>query len=207
VGARLDERPELLFLLRGVNQEELISIEAGAVAASGKSGGRKRIADGDLTDVFGIDIAEQAAAVSEPSPKTRAAPVSGPKRGRKKTAAAELKSSRSGKARKSAAGNNTDHRLRTQAKTAGKEAVVKRAPTSRGASASAVVTGKAVAKLRASFQMSQSQFARILGVSGPTVNNWEKRKGRLHLQTRTLEAWNAVTRLGKKEAWERLEAV
>jgi len=55
--------------------------------------------------------------------------------------------------------------------------------------------------------MSQSQFARILGVSTPTVVNWEKKKGRLNLQTRTLNAWTAVAGLTKKKAWERLEGV
>ena len=54
--------------------------------------------------------------------------------------------------------------------------------------------------------MSQSQFARLLGVSTPTVGNWEK-KGRLNLQARTLNAWATVAGLTKKEAWERLGGV
>ncbi|MFH1684321.1 MAG: SWIM zinc finger family protein [Candidatus Margulisiibacteriota bacterium] len=57
VGSRLDERPELLFLLRGVKQEELISVQADSVT-TGKKGGRKRIADSDLTDVFGLEMVE-----------------------------------------------------------------------------------------------------------------------------------------------------
>jgi len=39
VGARLDMKPELLFLLRGVDHEELISTDAGAMAAA--TAGRK----------------------------------------------------------------------------------------------------------------------------------------------------------------------
>jgi uncharacterized Zn finger protein len=57
VGARLDERPELLFLLRGVNHEELIAAKAeAAVQAVLKGGKRRRIAEGDLEEVFGVDF-------------------------------------------------------------------------------------------------------------------------------------------------------
>lgn len=59
VGARLDEDPALLFLLRGVNQQELISVEAGLPAA-GRAGRRKRIADDSLSDVFGIEMAKES---------------------------------------------------------------------------------------------------------------------------------------------------
>lgn len=57
VGARLDERPELLFLLRGVDQEELISTGAGLVGeGAGKGTGRRRIEEGALGEVFGIEL-------------------------------------------------------------------------------------------------------------------------------------------------------
>jgi uncharacterized Zn finger protein len=57
IGARLDENPELLFTLRGVNHEELIDTDAeAAVGAATRSGKSKRLAADDLTDVFGIDI-------------------------------------------------------------------------------------------------------------------------------------------------------
>jgi len=57
VGARLDEKPELLFKLRGVNHEELIETDAElAVSAATSSGNSKRLAAADLSDVFGIEI-------------------------------------------------------------------------------------------------------------------------------------------------------
>ena len=57
IGARLDENPELLFTLRGVNHEELIDTDAeAAVGAATRSGKSKRLATDDLSDVFGIDI-------------------------------------------------------------------------------------------------------------------------------------------------------
>lgn len=58
VGARLDEMPELLFLLRGVDHEELIEADV-AVAATvvGSKREGRRIAENQLADVFGIEIA------------------------------------------------------------------------------------------------------------------------------------------------------
>ncbi len=70
VGARLDESPELLFLLRGVDHEELIETDAGAIASVTRKKGRsKRLASDDLSEVFGIALdakPEEAA-----SPTTR----------------------------------------------------------------------------------------------------------------------------------------
>jgi uncharacterized Zn finger protein len=57
VGARLDQRPELLFQLRGVDHEDLISADAeAAVSAATSRGTSKRLADDSLADVFGIDL-------------------------------------------------------------------------------------------------------------------------------------------------------
>ncbi|MFI5349494.1 MAG: hypothetical protein ACHQ2Z_08115 [Elusimicrobiota bacterium] len=64
VGARLDEKPELLFLLRGVNHEELVgSAQAAGVIAKGEKGGKhKKLSEGDLGEVFGIELAGQSVA-------------------------------------------------------------------------------------------------------------------------------------------------
>jgi len=57
VGARLDAKPELLFTLRGVDHEELIQTDAEqAVTAATSRGKSKRLAAGELSDVFGIDL-------------------------------------------------------------------------------------------------------------------------------------------------------
>ena len=60
VGARLDDKPELLFLLRKVDHLELIAgaVDSAPVAGATKSRGKKTIAAGDLADVFGIEMAE-----------------------------------------------------------------------------------------------------------------------------------------------------
>jgi uncharacterized Zn finger protein len=69
VGARLDDKPELLFALRGVDHEELIAADAEkAVAAATSRGKSKRLADSDLGEVFGIELAPAAATTpAEPS--------------------------------------------------------------------------------------------------------------------------------------------
>ena len=51
IGARLDQSPELLFLLRGVDYQELISAE---LAIDTSSGGTEL--SGDLSAIFGIEI-------------------------------------------------------------------------------------------------------------------------------------------------------
>jgi uncharacterized Zn finger protein len=80
VGARLDEYPELLFLLRGVDHDELIDAEVGVTAAAGKTkGDRKLIAEDALADVFGIEISDAEGPVAakveprrkKPAPKAK----------------------------------------------------------------------------------------------------------------------------------------
>jgi uncharacterized Zn finger protein len=88
VGARLDERPELLFLLRQVDHLELLETAAtSATVGSSRRRGKQTIAGADLADVFGIEIAddspeaEAGVAVAPATPKRRrpAAAVPGQK--------------------------------------------------------------------------------------------------------------------------------
>lgn len=65
VGARLDRQPDLLFILRGVNPAELIA--AGSIeSAVGSGAGSEAIAESDLAEVFGIEIAPTAPAAPRP---------------------------------------------------------------------------------------------------------------------------------------------
>jgi uncharacterized Zn finger protein len=61
VGARLDAQAELLFLLRAVDHLELIA-HAGKDAPKARkvASSKKVLADADLSDIFGIEIAEEA---------------------------------------------------------------------------------------------------------------------------------------------------
>ncbi len=66
VGARLDEKPELLFTLRGVNASDLVVPTA--VASASDRGAAKL--DGSLSDIFGIDIDEtEGKAAPGPTPE------------------------------------------------------------------------------------------------------------------------------------------
>jgi uncharacterized Zn finger protein len=57
VGSRLDTKPEMLFLLRGVDHAEMIQADAEeAVAAATSRGKSKRLAASEIGTVFGIDL-------------------------------------------------------------------------------------------------------------------------------------------------------
>ena len=57
VGARLDEKPELLFVLRQVDHMELIEqATAGQAMGPAAASDRKTISDRDLAEVFGIEL-------------------------------------------------------------------------------------------------------------------------------------------------------
>jgi uncharacterized Zn finger protein len=64
VGARLDEKPELLFLLRGVDPADLISRASAADIVRPTAAGEPAaaIADNELAGVFGIELDTSAAA-------------------------------------------------------------------------------------------------------------------------------------------------
>jgi uncharacterized Zn finger protein len=60
IGARLDSRPELLFVLRGVDHGELIDADAASETIVGKGSGRARrrsLSNKDLESVFGVELA------------------------------------------------------------------------------------------------------------------------------------------------------
>ena len=71
IGARLDNQPELLFLLRGVDHQELVSqaIEAGNLDRE-LSSGSTGLDSQDLSAIFGIEL-DNAGDTSMPARKTR----------------------------------------------------------------------------------------------------------------------------------------
>ena len=72
VGARLDENPQLLFVLRGVDESELLA-GAGQDLARSKSvlGAAKVLDDGDVAALFGLEMAETANSDTATAPKRR----------------------------------------------------------------------------------------------------------------------------------------
>jgi uncharacterized Zn finger protein len=98
VGARLDQSPELLFTLRSVNHEELITQAATATDLAGKTtSAGPELAESEIGAVFGIELDPQTATpVSEP------AALAGAKRRRKATKPAPRKRRAMAKREKSA---------------------------------------------------------------------------------------------------------
>ncbi len=105
VGARLDNKPELLFLLRGVDHSELVSEDSAKAVVAKAPASKDRILDAaSLTDVFGIDLAHSEGKADSrvptdsktSQPKTRQS--SGPVSRRKQKVARVSASPRRGKA-------------------------------------------------------------------------------------------------------------
>jgi uncharacterized Zn finger protein len=166
VGARLDQQPELLFLLRNVDHEELISADLDIKTATAAKGKRRRLDGGaDLAGVFGVEMAEPQK----------------PKR------------------TKSLAVRKTGIR-----KKAAKKIGIKRASAVKKKAKAFTPTAAAVVRLRKRFKMNTSQFSALVGVTPPTVSNWESGSGKLNLRQRTLDALTQVAELTPEQAMKRL---
>jgi len=192
VGSRLDSQPELLFLLRDVDAQELIAAEmalpdAAAVTAA------DAMADDQLGAIFGIDLDTETAA--NPAPQTQATKppratrrVAAPKTRQPSHAAqgrtiapAAIPAGRSLQAaRKGTRREPSPQPMTTTMRAAAKVAT--------GTPSKIRPTGKSVARLRRQQGLSVAQFAAQLGVSPATVYRWEVTQGPLNLQARLLNA-------------------
>ena len=71
IGVRLDREPELLFVLRKVNQQDLVA-EVGATLERGARKPRNaRVLEADLSEVFGIEISDAIPPTVKPSRRPR----------------------------------------------------------------------------------------------------------------------------------------
>ena len=196
VGSRLDSRPELLFLLRGVDAQELIAAEMALPdAAAGAAG--DTLADDQLGAIFGIDLdtetdarpVPQAQLKKQPRATRRVAATRTRQQAhaapRRKTPTAALPAGRSPQpvrkvTRQEQAPQPTTATMRASAKVA------------TGTPPKIRPTGKSVARLRRQQGLSVAQFATQLGVSSATVYRWEATQGPLTLQARLLNAMAAL---------------
>jgi len=161
IGARLDHQPELLFLLRNVDHEELISAELDMRTATEKKGKRRRLAGVDLSGVFGIEMDEPVKTVRK----------------------------------KRASGKKAAAKTRKTGATANKQ----RSPFT--------PTAAAVSRLRKRFRMNATEFAALVGVSPPTVANWENGSGKLNLRARTRDALIEAAELTPEQAARKLKRI
>ncbi len=72
IGARLDHQPELLFRLRAVDEKDLI-VNAGQAIPLSKQGpaAAKVLGDDDLSDIFGLDMAQPLSSIALPAKPKR----------------------------------------------------------------------------------------------------------------------------------------
>lgn len=74
VGARLDQQPDLLFRLRGVDAEDLTAQASETLpTASKRPASKKRLDDSALADIFGIEMVDVAPAPAKTKAKSAAA--------------------------------------------------------------------------------------------------------------------------------------
>jgi uncharacterized Zn finger protein len=74
IGARLDAKPELLFVLRGVEAQELLASAGGDLTvAKPKPGAAKVLADDDVAALFGLEMAGGEESPADATPPSAAA--------------------------------------------------------------------------------------------------------------------------------------
>lgn len=202
VGARLDQKPELIFLLRNVDHEQLISAELDMHAATVGKGKRRRLASQDLSNVFGVDIED----APRPSNRKKAAAKGASQTAGGKAAARKpirtqttTRQKTPAKATRKSATRTKSRRAGDSHKKAGDQSAV--APSKKGFTP----TATAVARLRKRFEMNRAQFADLLGVSPSAIADWENKSGRLNLQQRTVKALTQAAELTRDQAWSRLQ--
>jgi len=156
VGARLDRTPELLFKLRGVDHEELIASDAeAAVSAATSRSKSKRLADGELSEVFGIDLdtSDDSGGASPPRKKSSRRTQTGTPRKKAAKKKAVTKNP-SGETKKKAA------KKARKKKTGPKTAVKKSAPKTRVQRSTRPTTKKKATKKTAKKKTPAARAAR-----------------------------------------------
>lgn len=67
------------------------------------------------------------------------------------------------------------------------------------------ITGRMIRSIRSRLGLSQDAFARLVGVSGQSVYQWEHAEGRLKFRGDTKERIIAIRKMGKREVAEKLK--
>ena len=73
VGARLDAAPELLFVLRGVNEKDLVAGASDGLSLPGATPAAATLGDDDVAALFGLEMADAPVATPPPA-KAKAKP-------------------------------------------------------------------------------------------------------------------------------------
>ena len=97
IGARLDETPRLLFVLRGVDESELLAAGPSLALSAPANPGTKVIDNANVAALFGLEMAMGAAQEANPAPSA-AKPTGRAKAARPRAGPARAKSRVKGKA-------------------------------------------------------------------------------------------------------------
>ena len=200
IGARLDESPELLFSLRGVDYNELIAED---IQIPSKTS-RRRITS-DISDVFGIELSQSMEEDIDSNQE-----LSGKKLKRKAAPTKSKKVTTKKKVIKRTADKKASTKKAVVKKTVVSKVGTKKAAPKRATSSAVATknnfkaTGASVRRLRKQLDMNKTQFAQLVGVSSTTISNWESKNGKLSLSEASLKALKATSRLSVKGAWKKL---
>ena len=166
IGARLDQSPELFFLLRGIDQSELLA--DGAIDSL--TGAAPEIDTASLADTFGVDFdsLDEIEVMPVPKPTPVAKPSAKPTPAAKPAPAAT----------KPAAPVVTPAAKPAPAPVV---PIAPAAPKPVAAAAKPVVvlkrlSSKDIRELHAALRLTRAQFAAACGVAPVTIVNWEKRR-------------------------------
>lgn len=176
VGHRLDTDPGLLFTLRGVDPQELIS--APITLPEGDASRSDTLADADLGDLFGIEVELEPSAASKPSTieakPARTAPG-------QTTAAKPAKAASKPRPAKTSARTSPAPKLARLTEARSKPGPKPFSPT-----------GPNIQKLRRNLNLTVDEFAARIGASPATVRRWEGTRGKCTLHTKFLQALQAL---------------
>lgn len=179
VGARLDNQPELLFKLRGVDYTELITADVNiSTASNGKRKRRRQIADSSLSELFGIEIDKG----NEEKTKRRT---------NRKPNAKKSNKSKSGISK--IVGKPSNSLSKVVQKKGNKE---NRASKNQ-------ISSNDIKTLRSELELTPRQFAIVMNVSIASVKRWEKLDGLLNLKQKTLLALNKVKKMTPSQAMKK----
>jgi uncharacterized Zn finger protein len=156
VGSRLDRDPAKLFLLRGVDHEELVDVSSAIIDAT--KGGEKKhlyIEDSEISDIFDIDMLNSKSGSNK-----------------------KLK-----KAKEKKKSVDKSKKKRVQKDVKRKKFIKKIKKNTRKTSTfPKYLNGASIRKKRKMLGLTQANFANKVGVSASTVSKWERGKGRLILR-------------------------
>ncbi|WP_027370525.1 SWIM zinc finger family protein [Desulfovermiculus halophilus] len=188
IGHRLDEEPELLFTLRGVDPRELIAPDFTAADEMADTG-EDCISLDQVGDIFGIDMDEDAqkqggdsASHASPSEIGEQVDPRCPNPGSRDTDHEQSFAQESSKSAGSKAVTSQ------QAGSARHTPVQATARATSGREPLDPPTGEKITRLREQCGQSGPEFAKSLGVSVASVYRWENTPGTLTLHRRTLTA-------------------